>query len=257
MKCLNCSAELRLNGDMFYCDFCDATFPKEELMPSSAPSKPEFMIKGGVLLSYQGNKEFVELPDGVVSIGPSAFKNNLVVKKIVFATSVLKIENNAFEGCSNLIEISNYDNVSHFGDEAFMYSGLKEIKIENAVAFIGKRCFSKMPNLEYVIYMPEKDLKHNHTFYHCPKLQTVEMDRWYFFPSFRTKLDVRNNPYNERSTYVDAFAGTPYLDEMKEYICFLYKQSTCPDCGGRIKKRFFYAKCSVCGINYMSNLNRR
>lgn len=249
MKCNNCGAELIFNNKNFTCKYCGSTFFKEELLPLTLQNK-EFKIVGGVLLAYFGNQAQVVIPSGTIAIGKEAFKNNLAVIRVVFSKTVTQIESNAFEGCVNLTEIVDYYNVFKFGDECFKFAGLKQITIGRNVEYLGKGCFSRMPNLEVVYYAPNKILKLNHTFAYCQNLKVVEEEVHNFFPSFHFSLEVKNNPNNKRPTFSDAFVGTPYITKVKERYMSYYTQGICPECGGRINKGLFHAKCNNCGIDY-------
>lgn len=250
MKCKNCGAKLTQNGGIFICSFCGSEYTKEEIMPTKEKESSEFNIVGGVLISYLGCEENVVIPDNVFSIGESAFKNNLSIKSVTLGNAVNTIENNAFEGCVNLREISNYEKVSTFKEECFKGAGLERLTIGNSVTYLGKYCFSYMPNLVMVKYMPSKTLKHNHTFYNCKRLLNVEMDDKYFFPSFRTSLELTNNPNNTRPTYADAFIGTPFSEIMKKEVQDFINKKICIDCGGTVKEGLFSTKCKSCGIVY-------
>lgn len=259
MQCKNCGAVLFQKNGVFVCPYCKGTYLKEELVPireinevivSKHIIPNEFVVKGGVLISYNGNKSEIIIPNGIISIGKNAFKNNVIIRKVTFSGTEKSIEDCAFEGCFNLLEICNYQNIENFGDRCFMCAGLKHIEIGVAVEKLGANCFAFMPNLEKVNYLPKKNLKLSKTFTGCPGLKTVEMDEFYFFPSFVRFLELRNNKGNKRYTYFDAFYNTPFYNSVKEEIKSLYKQGVCPECGGVIKKRLFHAKCLNCGIDY-------
>lgn len=209
-----------------------------------------FMIVGGVIISYIGNEKEITIPNGVIKIGKCAFKNNLIVQKIIFSNTIYEIGESAFENCKNLKEICNYYNVRIFEKDCFRNSGLNEVKICVCVEKLEKNCFSDMLNLKKVIYMPEKNLKLNHTFFNCKNLEIVETDRLYFFPAFKPSLLLKNNSSNNRPTFSDAFIETPFIKNVKQKYLKLYKQRICPECGGHISVRIFHAKCSKCKIDY-------
>ncbi len=246
MKCKNCGAELILvDRGIYFCEFC-----KSKYVEKTDQSNNEFYVVGGVLKSYSGNQSNVIIPNGIVSIGPNAFKNNILINSVTFPSSLTTIENNAFENCINLLEIKNYENVIFFKDECFKNSGLKELTIYPNVHGIGRYAFSYMPNLETVNYRPILDLKLKGAFLKCPKLITVNMNRYCFFPSMQDSVSLFNNASNKRPTWGDAFVGTPYINKILKQYTESYKQGICPECGGKIKKGLFHAKCSKCGIDY-------
>ncbi len=247
MMCKHCGgASFVERGDVLVCSYCTSTFLKEEF----APRTDDFVVCGGTLTMYKGNKSQVIIPEGVVSIAENAFKNNLLITKVTFSSTVQVIGKSAFAGCVNLLEIENYRSVSTFGDECFYGAGLESVEIGSNVCLLGNRCFANMPNLNTVTYTPNKDLKLCKTFANCKNLFQVNADKFYFFPSFHGFREIQNNPTNKRYTYSDAFPGTPYMHSIKAQLFEMYKKGECPECGGIIKKRLFHAKCKNCGIDY-------
>jgi len=257
MQCKTCGGPLFLKDDILVCKYCNSTYLKEEFLPKKVVNefivntqKPEFTVRGNTIISYNGNKSQVVIPNGIISVGANAFKNNLAINKVIFSSTVKSIEKNAFENCVNLLEIEGYQGVSNFDDECFKGAGLTSIEIGKNVNSLGKNCFANMPNLKVVTYVPNKNLKLNKTFANCKNLTQVNMDRFYFFPSFHGYLEVKNNPTNARYTYSDAFSGTPFFSNVKAQLLSYYEKGICPECGGTIKKGMFHAKCQNCGIDY-------
>lgn len=252
MKCYNCGAPLILKGGLYYCTYC-TTFQKQKVENQIADGKStDFIVEGGVLVKYSGNQSHVEIPNGIVSIGPKVFQNNLAIEVVKFPDSVTSIQNNAFDGCINLKTLQNVDSIKSFGDEAFKSSGLYSVYIKANVEHIGKYCFAQIQNLQTVEYGPEKNLRLNQTFDKCINLSNVEMNKNYFFPSFHTFTELLNNPDNKRPTWGDAFRGTPYIKSIYAKYIKSYEAGVCPECGGKIKKGLFHKKCSVCKIDYVN-----
>ena len=175
---------------------------------------------------------------------------NFRVEKVIFNDSIVYIGENAFEGCTNLKSIENYENIKEFRKECFKNSGLESITISKNVEVLGESCFSYMPNLVNLVYNPEKNLILKNTFKGSANLSSVKMDRKYFFPALVRGNMVRNNPGNTRPTYADAFKDTVYFEGMKNFLLSKYKEGICPDCGGKIKKGLFHARCIDCKIDY-------
>lgn len=250
MKCPSCGGQLSFNSNTFHCEYCNSSFLKEELMQKTKINNSNFVVKGGVVIGYHGFDKAIIIPDGVSAIGPNAFINNLNITKVVFSDSVVSIEKGAFQGCSNLLEITNYQNIQYFKDECFQFSGLKEIEINENVLSIGKNAFSDISHLVKVNYHPGKNLSLDKTFARCSNLVEVITDQKYFFPFFCRRIEIRNNSGVDRPTYGDAFSGTKYYQITKQKFNELYKQNICPDCGGHIKKSLLHAKCERCGIDY-------
>ncbi len=79
----------------------------------------DFVIRNSVLEKYKGNDNEVVVPNGVISIGASAFEDCQNLKKIVLPESVTSIGNRAFCGCENLEKIVLPESVTSIGDSAF------------------------------------------------------------------------------------------------------------------------------------------
>ncbi len=60
-----------------------------------------------------------EIPNGIIYIENSAFKDCENLKNIKIPNSVVKIENNAFENCENLVSIVIPSSVTELDDYAF------------------------------------------------------------------------------------------------------------------------------------------
>ena len=235
---------------MHFCEFCKTKYFKDDILPKSKPASNSFVINGGVLVAYKGNEQIVSIPSSVLAIGENAFLNCISIKEVDFSNSVTEIRKHAFEGCTSLLNIKNYDSVQVFDDECFKGSGLAEVTIGENVRAIGRYAFAYMPNLKKVIYVPKKDLKLNGAFAHCPQLEDVAVDQFYFFPSFHSSLELKNNYGNKRPTYTDAFVGTPFIRIIRDQYIESYKSGICPECGGKISKGLFHAKCKNCGIDF-------
>ena len=89
--------------------------------PAAASIKADksFKIKDAVLLEYKGDKEVVEIPDGVKVIDEFAFYENKTIKKVVFPDSVTQIKKCAFANCENLQEVVFGKGVSSLGNSCF------------------------------------------------------------------------------------------------------------------------------------------
>ena len=62
----------------------------------------DFEIKDGILYSYKGDEETVEIPEGVTEIGEGAFRGSHLLKEVIISEGVKIIGESAFEYCSQL-----------------------------------------------------------------------------------------------------------------------------------------------------------
>ena len=79
---------------------------------------PEYDIKNGMILSYNGNDKNLFVSSGT-KIGFGAFENNSVITDVELSSIVTKIYNKAFANCTNLSKIIIPQSVASIGDNAF------------------------------------------------------------------------------------------------------------------------------------------
>ena len=104
--------------------------------------KKSFEIEKGVLLKYIGDTSEVVIPNGVTSIGSSAFENCRNLESITIPDSVTNIGEGAFSNCRSLEDITIPDSVTSIGNAAFKCcSGLTSITIPDSVTSIGYLAF--------------------------------------------------------------------------------------------------------------------
>lgn len=117
----------------------------------------DFIIENGVLTKYVGPSGDVVIPEGVVEIGKDAFREGETkvpcstlrrgfdyktfrdegsLKKVAFPSSLLKIGDSAFQGCTALTKIELPDRLEEIGALAFFAcEKLKRIHISEANPF--------------------------------------------------------------------------------------------------------------------------
>lgn len=103
----------------------------------------DFVIIDSVLIKCYGKDRDVAIPDGVTSIGDSAFQWRTKLTSITIPDGVTDICTRAFYTCSNLSSITIPNSVTSIGDSAFSdCSNLTSITIPDSVTSIGKNAFS-------------------------------------------------------------------------------------------------------------------
>lgn len=84
MFCSNCGS--RIDDNFSFCPYCGHSIHNSTL---NDPHYTEFDIRDGVLVKYNGRKEKIIIPDGVVEIGESAISTEPI--EVVIPSSVKRI----------------------------------------------------------------------------------------------------------------------------------------------------------------------
>ena len=112
---------------------------------------PEFEIKDGVLICYNGSSEHVNIPREVTEIGEYAFKANRTLRSVTIPNTVTKIGFHAFEDCENLKEVDIPGSVKEIVAYAFMRcSRLKKVTLHNGLLIIGTWAFGNCKSLTFI-----------------------------------------------------------------------------------------------------------
>ena len=118
--------------------------------------------------------KYVTLPDGLTSIGYSAFAECSSLTSITIPNSVTSIGGSAFEGCSSLTSITIPNSVTSIGSFAFhkCYS-LTSITIPNSVTGIGVWAFYRCSSLTSVAIGNSVTSIEDKAFYQCSSLTSI------------------------------------------------------------------------------------
>ena len=125
---------------------------------------------------YLNNKLITDLviPDGVTSIGSSAFRDCSGLTSITIPSSVTSIGNGAFYGCSGLTSVTIPNSVTSIGSSAFYRcSGLTSITIPDSVTSIGQSAFYNCSKLTSVTIPNNVTSISQSTFYNCSGLTSI------------------------------------------------------------------------------------
>ncbi len=97
--------------------------------------------------------EDLVIPEGVTTIGSSAFYNCSNLTSVVIPDSVTTIGSSAFSGCSSLTSVTIGNGVKTIGDWAFAYcDSLTSVAIGNSVTTISDLAFFSCDSLKYNEY---------------------------------------------------------------------------------------------------------
>ena len=123
---------------------------------------------------YRSYIKYVTLPDGLTSIGNSAFQYCSALTSITIGNSVTSIGDDAFYSCESLTSITIPNNVTSIGDEAFKFCyGLTSVTIGNSVTSIGDEAFYRCESLTSVTIGNSVTSIGGYAFYSCKSLTSV------------------------------------------------------------------------------------
>lgn len=130
---------------------CMEYFPaswKESLL---SPPSGTYTVSDGALEKYEGNEQYVYIPDDVTRIGENAFAGCKDVLNIVVPSGVTHIEAGAFANCPDLISVSIPKSVVSIGDGAFSgCENLMHIVLPENLKIISKDMFKDCCSLWYI-----------------------------------------------------------------------------------------------------------
>ncbi len=157
------------------------------------------------LIKYTGKDRYISIPKThkgypVTEIGKEAFKDNTIIETLI-TNNVKKIEDDAFNGATNLKEV-NLTKAESIGTTAFYNcSNLKSIIIPNSVTYIGSSAFYNCSNLKSVIIPNSVTYIGNSAFANCSKLT--------IYAETSSKLSGWDNNWN--------YSNRPIYWGVKEY----------------------------------------
>lgn len=212
-KCTNCGANLEINNtlDAAVCPYCNTAFIAEKAVNNYnttnhinagvvnvyGGNSADFVIRGGVLVKYNGAATEVVIPDSVKIIGDKAFYNCKGITSVDIPDSVQEIGLWAFYECKALPHITIPDSVQKIGQSAFEgCTALAAVVIPDSVKEIRSKAFAECISLTAIVIPASVQTIGPEAFLDCKSLRTVEF---------------KGNP----QCYSDAFSGTPY-QEAKE-----------------------------------------
>ncbi|MBQ6370842.1 MAG: leucine-rich repeat domain-containing protein, partial [Firmicutes bacterium] len=78
-----------------------------------------FEIDNGILTGYTGEEAYLQIPEGVHTIGERAFHNCRSLREVTIPEGVRTIDPEAFQLCANLTEIRGGEGITRIGRDAF------------------------------------------------------------------------------------------------------------------------------------------
>ena len=166
---------------------------------------------------YQNGLTSVTIPNGVRSIGDSAFYNSSLTS-VTIPGSVTSIGSHAFSDCGSLTSVSIGSGVTNIGSQAFSdCDSLTSVRIPDSVKHLGTNVFSQCNSLRSVTIGNGVTSIGDYAFYTCSNLTSVTIPDsvktiGYNAFSYCTKLTSVVIPDGVTSIGYGAFAQCFLLD---------------------------------------------
>jgi len=180
----------------------------------SSANIEDFEINEDELIRYNGKSKIVKVPEGITTIGASAFWDCIFIEEVILPDSLIRIGGDAFYYCKSLKNLTITQNVRILGNNPFAgcpnlkitnsslhfnlidgvlynydFSNLihytisktnKYFSIPNGVKCLGKHSFYDCKNIEQLT-IPETVVKfENNPFSGCENLKIVENKSKYY-----------------------------------------------------------------------------
>ena len=135
-----------------------------------------FVISDTMLLKYVGCESRVIVPNGITTIGQSAFAGNEGIDRIELPDSVRRIEREAFKGCVVMQSIRLSENLEELEDAVFENCvKLIRVNLSNKLKVMPTSCFKRCRVLKEVEGLEKVEVVEAMSFYECLQLETVAL----------------------------------------------------------------------------------
>ena len=240
---------IKTDGDLYNYGFFETDIPLFALQPSKAKKAEvervfdikDFEIFEDELIAYKGKSRTVRVPEGITTIGASAFWNNTSVEEIILPNSLKRLGGDCFYYCTNLKKVNIPSEVWIMGNNPFagcpkleltnespyfvLEDGIlygrdkkdviyypinkqaKEYVVPSTVSCIGKHCFFDCDNLERIVIHKNVVRFENNPFSGCTKLEVENHSPYYHFEN--------GVIYNKFKTTIIGCLNGSQIDELR------------------------------------------
>ncbi len=178
---------------------------------------PHYVMQGGVLYtadmrtliycSIKGDSTELTIPEGVTVISKHAFYCCTRFERIVLPSTLQKMENNPFSGCSRL-ELVNHS-TSYYIQDDVIYNGFKTA----VVGTLNRICSKRLVLLEGI-----KTINRN-SFWNCTGIETLVLPSSLEDIGYNPFVDCANIHFESHSPYFKVVDGILYNKDCSKLIC--------------------------------------
>lgn len=258
-----------MGGDTFY--YCKnlhkINIPKNVVAMGNNPfagclsiviknESPYFVMENSVLFtadkqnliycSIQGNETEYIIPEGVRIIGKHAFYCCDRFERITLPSSLEKMENNPFSGCSKLSLINN--SKSCYIQDDVIYNGFK-------TAVVGT--LNKIKSKRLVLLDGVKSINRN-SFWNCKGIETIVFPESLEDMGYNPFVECSNIHFESKSPYFNVIEGVLYNKDCSKIICYPAWKAIgvvhIPDSVITLERGAFSGCANMTGIN-LHNVN--
>ena len=183
---------------------------------------------------YADDLTSITIPESVIEIGISAFKNCKSLKKMILPNSLKHIADNTFFGCDSLKEVSFPDSLESIGRSAFLdcgslrevilpnslksmgnaafydCNGLKKITLPNSLKHIADKAFGYCENLKEITFPDSLESIGDNAFYGCSSLMKI------YIPQSVTNIGDNAFSYNKALVSITVDSDNPVYDSRND-----------------------------------------
>ncbi|MCR4895235.1 MAG: leucine-rich repeat domain-containing protein [Lachnospiraceae bacterium] len=112
-----------------------------EFLADGTNGTGDFLMSGGVIVSYRGTVPEVTLPEGARVIAAGAFSGHTEIESVRFPDSMVSAGEESFYGCSSLREVYLNQGLQNIKDRAFAGCALSTVDLPESVNALGLQAF--------------------------------------------------------------------------------------------------------------------
>lgn len=137
-----------------------------------------FIIVNGVLRLYTGTEADVAVPQGVVALGPDAFRECRTLRRASLPDGLKSIGKGAFWGCEQLESVRFPAGLSSIGEWGFYgCRSLESALLPEGLASLGEHAFRRCSTLRQVSLPDSLERVAAYTFESCTSLEELRLPR--------------------------------------------------------------------------------